>query len=237
MPTEQITYLTKDGLDTRIEDVAHELIDTHIQDQRDGADESAAQAQYDTDSPLVMAFKALDGETLADKVIKVDGDKLAAMSLEDFGKHLEATQTQITAPIERAIPSISGVNVGSLLVGVGAGVTLGEIVDAFVAPTEGDGSASFTNSAVKGVVAISLTMFGNRLMTRPATNAAVAALAVQIASNHIDFRRFANNIAGAFRGDSADSGLRQAEAVARAHQARLPEDIGGVGDDVNDVFG
>lgn len=96
----------------------------------------------------------------------------------------------IERPINNLWPALP---LGSLVVGAVVGITVGELVDAFVMPVGIDGRVNFVNVAVKGGAIVGLVMFGSTLMSGTAKIVSIGLLGAQILSDVLPLDQWIRN--------------------------------------------
>lgn len=137
---------------------------------------------------------AADGRTLTllDQVADAAQDEAVAEMGQGFTGIIER-------PINRLLP---GVNPGSIAVGGGLALVLGEIIDGIVeAPaTDPDAfSPAATRGLVKGFTAIGVAKFGDKFTTPTAARAAATVLTVQALTDLIPLDRAVDWVVGKVR--------------------------------------
>ena len=146
----------------------------------------------------------------------------------------------ILSTIERPLNSVlPGVPVGSIVVGGGAGLIVGEVIDGVINPRTSDGGINFANIAVKGAAAFAFAQFGSQALSRQGATAAVIVLGVQIIADVLPLDRAVNWIVDKLGGLAVFNGSQttpQRQLTDGGHQVADHSQTELVGRESNDVL-
>ena len=170
-------------------------------------------------------------ELKADQLIALDedGTPIVKSRQDVLLEQYEASMGQgllvaIERPINQAISGpLGGIKVGSIGVGSFVGLTVSELVDGFSEPAPRGAPMNFTNLGLKGLAAFGVNQFGPMLMSRDATNFAIAVLGATIIADILPIDVWVNRLVNFFRGiGRGQSALSQAEQVAQRAWSEQP---------------
>ena len=111
---------------------------------------------------------------------------------------------------------------GSAIIGLPLGTIVGEVIDGLAPPKSATGGVNAMNLVAKGVGVWGTLQFGPKIIGDRASQFAVAAILVQVASQFLPLDQWVSQIVGAVRGAGKTVGIakqysavEQAETVAR----------------------
>lgn len=102
----------------------------------------------------------------------------------------------LLAPIEKAIPKIGGVELGSIGIGGITGLILGEVIDGFVPPDDEEGNTNMANILAKSAGAFIVATQGKRLMSPTAANFAAGILVIQVLRDVLPLDQWIDKLVG-----------------------------------------
>lgn len=182
MPPENTLQL--DDLTTRLLDSFEARYGDRLPKQTAQLEQTAPPASED---PMDVLARWAEEQQDAPTVVmrQRDGKWSATDPLDVVAGVRDAQMEQsLTAAIEKPLNGlVSGIDLGSIAVGGGAGLVLAEIIDGFLPIRPNATDDLFKNVAVKGLAAYGIHQYGSRAMSRSAQRAAITVLLLQAASD------------------------------------------------------